>query len=72
MLITKFIQDEKRICTGLRARKMIGFKDEQTPVTLSNLKSNSWKYVFIQSNSRIRVLPKGTHFIFCKWLCATP
>ena len=45
---------------------MIGFKDKQTPVKLSNLRSNSWKYVFIQSTSRIRVLPGGTHFIYCE------
>ena len=60
------IQDRKSKCSGSKARKLIGFKDEHTPVRRSDLKGNRWKYVFIQSTSQLQILPEGSHFIFGK------
>ena len=33
---------------------------------LPDLSDTEWKYVFIQSTSRIRILSKDSHFMYCK------
>ena len=60
------IQDEEKICTGPSARKRIGVSIKRERLTLPDLSGTPWKYVFIQSTSRIKKLPAGTHFMFCK------
>ena len=49
---------------GPEARQLLGFRNKKQPVKIPE--SLKWKYVFIQSTSRIRKLLKGTHFIICK------
>ena len=59
-------QDEKRTCTGPKAREIIGVRDEREYLTLPDLRRTQWEYVFIQSTSRLTTLLKGTRFMFCK------
>ena len=60
------IQDKTKTCTGSKAQEVIGFRDEQTPIEPPDLSGTNWKYVFIQTTSRLQKLPQGTHFMFCK------
>ena len=60
------MQDEKKICTGGEARAIVGVSDKREHLTLPDLSGTQWKYVFIQSTSRIKILPEGSHFMFCK------
>ena len=59
------IQDEKHLCVGPEAQKVIGICDKRQ-IIRPDLSNTKWKYVFIQSNSRVRKLPKGSYFMFCK------
>ena len=54
------------MCTGPTAREVIGINDKREFLTLPDLSGTQWKYVFIQSTSRIKTLLEGTYFIFCK------
>ena len=51
------------MCTGPKARALLGFCDKRQPIKMPE---SPWKYAFIQSTSRLRKLPKDTHIIFCK------
>lgn len=62
------MKDKKQICVGRNARNVIGFRHEQEPIELPDLSSTPWHYVFIQSNSRLRVLPKQSYFMFCEFI----
>ena len=54
------------MCTGPKAHKVIGVSGKREPLMLPDLSGTPWKYVFIQSNSRIKILQEGSHFMFCK------
>jgi hypothetical protein len=62
------LKDKKQRCTGSNARNIIGVSDKRELLTLPDhdLSGTQWKYVFIQSISRVRMLCEGTHFMFCK------
>lgn len=60
------IQDKRRLCSDRQARKIIGISDKREKVKLPDLKNTEWKYIFIQSTSRIRMLPKGSLFMYCE------
>ena len=60
------LQDKEQRCTGSKARKIIGVSDKRELLMLPDLSTTPWKYVFIQSTSRVRMLCEGTHFLFCK------
>ena len=62
------MQDERRICTGRPARKIIGVSDKRETIKLPDLSGREWKYVFIQNTSRIQILPEGTLFMYCKFV----
>ena len=64
------MQDEKQLCMGPEAQKLVGVCDKRQ-ILRPDLSNTKWKYVFIQSNSRIRKLPKGSYFLFCKLVLAT-
>ena len=51
---------------GSKARDIIGATDDRQTIKLPDLSTTQWKYVFIQSTSRLRMLPQETHFLFCK------
>ena len=65
---TQWLQDEQQMCTGHKARKIIGVSDKREKVKLPDLSNSGWKYVFIQSTSRIRTLLEGMFFMYCKLL----
>ena len=54
------------MCTGHKACKIIGVSDKREKVKLPDLSNSGWKYVFIQSTSRIRTLSEGMFFMYCK------
>jgi hypothetical protein len=58
------MQDQKQKCTGPEARSIIGVSDIKRE--RMKLPDTKWKYVFIQSTSRIRILSEGSHFMYCK------
>lgn len=60
------LQDKEQRCTGSKARKILGVSDKRELLMLPDLSATPWKYVFIQSTSRVRMLCEGTHFLFCK------
>ena len=60
------IQDKRRLCSNRQARKIIGISDKREKVKLPDLSNTEWKYAFIQSTSRIRTLPEGSLFMYCK------
>ena len=64
------LQDKKHVCTGSKARNIIGISDKRELSMLPDLSGTQWKYVFIQSTSRIQMLREGTHFMFCKITCS--
>ena len=44
----------------------MGISDKRELMILPDLSGTQWKYVFIQSTSRIRILPEESRFMFCK------
>ena len=64
----QWLQNEQQICTGHKACKIIGVSDKREKVKLPDLSKSEWKYVFIQSTSRIRTLSEGMFFMYCKLL----
>ena len=63
------------MCTGPEARKLVHFHDNKVNSSRRQrigmpTDHDTWTYAFIQSTSRIRELPKGTHFIICRLIPA--
>jgi hypothetical protein len=54
---------------GPEAQKLVGVRNKRKKIR-PDLSNTKWKYVFIQSNSRIRKLPEGSYFLFCKFVLA--
>ena len=54
------------MCPDRQARKIIGISDKREKVKLHALTDTEWKYAFVQSTSRIRILPEGSLFMHCK------
>ena len=54
------------MCPDRQARKIIGISDKREKVKLNALTDTEWKYAFVQSTSRIRILPEGSLFMHCK------
>ena len=60
------MQDEKKVCEASNIIDISGKRELLTLPDLIELRGTPWKYVFIQSTSRLQMLHKGTHFMFCK------
>ena len=56
----------RQICPDREARKIIGISDKGEKVKLRDLADTEWKYAFIQSTSRLKILPEGSLFMHCK------
>ena len=65
------MQGKNRKCTGRRARNIIGVTGEREKMKLPDLSGTEWKYVFIQSTSRIKTLPEDSLFMYCKYIHVT-
>jgi hypothetical protein len=55
-----------RVSSDRQARKLLGISDKREKVKLPDLSNSEWKYAFIQSTSRIQMLPEGSLFMYCK------
>ena len=65
------MQGKNRKCTGRKARNIIGVTDKREMIKLPDLSGTEWKYVFIQSTSRIKTLPEDSLFMYCKYMRVT-